>query len=78
MCGILGAVNRSFDSDTLDLIKHRGPDDSEILKLNIERNEICLGHRRLSIQDLSSAGHQPMYSTCKKFVIIFNGEIYNH
>lgn len=78
MCGIIGAINRPFDSDVLDLIKHRGPDDSEILNLAIENNEITLGHRRLSIQDLSSAGHQPMYSACGKFVIIFNGEIYNH
>ena len=78
MCGILGTVNRPFENDILDLIKHRGPDDSEILKFHIEKNEICLGHRRLSIQDLSSAGHQPMHSACRKFVIIFNGEIYNH
>ncbi len=78
MCGIVGTINKPFDSDVLDLIKHRGPDNSEILNFTIENNEITLGHRRLSIQDLSSAGHQPMYSACGKFVIIFNGEIYNH
>jgi asparagine synthase (glutamine-hydrolysing) len=78
MCGIVGAINKPFNNDILDLIKHRGPDDSEILNLLIKDNKITLGHRRLSIQDLSSAGHQPMYSACKKFVIIFNGEIYNH
>ena len=78
MCGIVGTVNKKFDNSVLDLIKHRGPDDSEIINLNIENNEIILGHRRLSIQDLSNAGHQPMYSACANFVLIFNGEIYNH
>lgn len=78
MCGIVGTVNKPFDNQTLDLIRHRGPDDGDIVKLEAGDDEIYLGHRRLSIQDLSSAGHQPMYSACKKFVIIFNGEIYNH
>ena len=78
MCGILGAVNKSFEKDTLELISHRGPDDSDIIHLDIEKDSIYLGHVRLSIQDLSSAGHQPMYSANKKFIIIFNGEIYNH
>lgn len=78
MCGIVGTVNKPFGNDTLDLIKHRGPDDGDIVNLNIAQNDICLGHRRLSIQDLSAAGHQPMWSACGKFVIIFNGEIYNH
>ena len=78
MCGILGSVNRRFDNSILDLIKHRGPDDSEIVNLTINRHLITLGHRRLAIQDLSSAGHQPMYSSDRRFIIIFNGEIYNH
>jgi asparagine synthase (glutamine-hydrolysing) len=78
MCGIVGTINKPFDNSVLDLIKHRGPDDGEILDLNISDSKITLGHRRLSIQDLSAAGHQPMYSYCGKFVIIFNGEIYNH
>jgi len=78
MCGIVGTINKNFDNSVLDLIKHRGPNDSEIINLKIGKNEVTLGHRRLSIQDLTSAGHQPMYSACKKFVIIFNGEIYNH
>lgn len=78
MCGIVGTVNKPFDNKTLELIKHRGPDDGDIVNLNIAQNDIRLGHRRLSIQDLSIAGHQPMSSACGKFVIIFNGEIYNH
>jgi len=78
MCGILGSINQSFEKDTLELISHRGPDDSDIINLNIEKNSVHLGHVRLSIQDLSLAGHQPMYSADRKFIIIFNGEIYNH
>lgn len=78
MCGIVGTINKPFDNNTLDLIKHRGPDDGDIVNLNIAQNDVYLGHRRLSIQDLSAAGHQPMRSACGKFVIIFNGEIYNH
>lgn len=78
MCGIVGTINKPFEKDLLEIISHRGPDDSDIQKLHILDNEITLGHVRLSIQDLSQAGHQPMYSACGKFVIIFNGEIYNH
>jgi len=78
MCGILGSVNKTFDESVLDLIKHRGPDDGKIISLNLDENRVTLGHRRLSIQDLSVAGQQPMYSACGKYVIVFNGEIYNH
>ena len=78
MCGILGSVNQVIDEKTLDLIKHRGPDDWGIDQFNLEKSKVFLGHRRLSIQDLSSAGHQPMFSTCGKFAMVFNGEIYNH
>ncbi|CAA6807587.1 MAG: Asparagine synthetase [glutamine-hydrolyzing] (EC [uncultured Sulfurovum sp.] len=78
MCGILGSVNKSFEKDTLALINHRGPDDSDIIDFKIEDKHLYFGHVRLSIQDLSEAGHQPMYSADKKFIIIFNGEVYNH
>ena len=78
MCGILGSVNQVIDEKTLDLIKHRGPDDWGIDQFNINKSKIFLAHRRLSIQDLSLAGHQPMISACGKFAIVFNGEIYNH
>lgn len=54
-------------------LRHRGPDDSGTFH---DRN-VALAHTRLSIQDLSSAGHQPMTSSCGRFVVAFNGEIYN-
>lgn len=80
MCGLAGVVcsNSSDFSETnlqtmLNKIEHRGPDDYGIWT----SNNIFLGHRRLSIHDLSSAGHQPMHSNSGRFTIIFNGEIYN-
>lgn len=78
MCGILGSVNLDFDQSLLDLIKHRGPDDWGLEKFQIQNNFVCLGHRRLSILDLTAAGHQPMISACGGYALIFNGEIYNH
>jgi asparagine synthase (glutamine-hydrolysing) len=81
MCGINGILhfnNKPIDENQLvkmrDAIKHRGPDDAGIF---IEKN-IGLGHRRLSIIDTSSAGHQPYHSENGRYVLIFNGEIYNY
>jgi asparagine synthase (glutamine-hydrolysing) len=59
-----------------DAIFHRGPDDAGVWL--DESAGIALGHRRLSILDLSSEGHQPMVSACGRYVIAFNGEIYNY
>jgi asparagine synthase (glutamine-hydrolysing) len=59
-----------------DRIAHRGPDDAGVWV--DESASIALAHRRLSILDLSPAGHQPMQSACGRFVLAFNGEIYNH
>lgn len=78
MCGILGSVNIDFSAETLDLIKQRGPDDWGIEKFSLCDSRITLGHRRLSIVDLSPTGHQPMATDCGRYHIIFNGEIYNH
>ena len=59
-----------------DRLYHRGPDDAGIW-VDPDVN-LALGHRRLSIVDLSPAGHQPMHSECGRYVLVFNGEIYNH
>lgn len=76
MCGIAGTI-RIGDLDLVErmtgLISYRGPDDYGLY----EDGELRLGHRRLSILDLSEAGHQPMQSDDGELVITFNGEIYN-
>ena len=78
-CGIVSLFPKRVDEDVLlrmnSKIVHRGPDMSGIWQSN--SGAIKLGHRRLSIHDLSSAGHQPMESQSKNSVIAFNGEIYN-
>lgn len=81
MCGILGVIsesssyNTSFIEKGLKLLAHRGPDGEGIWKS--DDGKVLLGHRRLSIIDLSNSGHQPMLGKKKDNVIIFNGEIYN-
>jgi asparagine synthase (glutamine-hydrolysing) len=81
MCGIAGvfAPGRRVPPDTVramtDAIVHRGPDDSGVEVLS--NGELVLGHRRLSILDLSPLGHQPMAHPSGKAWIVFNGEIYN-
>ena len=82
MCGILGKISLSDKLQTdimqasLDLMEHRGP-DAKGEWISPDGN-IWMGHRRLSIIDLSSMGAQPMLSFDKSFVIVFNGEIYNY
>lgn len=85
MCGITGFLERgSLSADGLrarvtamnDTLTHRGPDDSGVW-VDSEAG-IALGHRRLSILDLSELGHQPMHSADERFVLVFNGEVYNH
>ena len=83
MCGITGIfsnskIDRLEDSiyKMSDSLVHRGPDDSGVW---INREDgVALAHKRLSIIDLSSAGHQPIVSPCGRFTVVFNGEIYNH
>lgn len=82
MCGINGMFHlqaqKKVDERILtkmrDSLQHRGPDDKGIF---IDRN-IGLGHRRLSILDVSAAGHQPFFSDNGRFVMTYNGEIYNY
>lgn len=84
MCGIAGFIQqKDFHSEFArniakvmsEAIIHRGPDDSGVWS---DDENIVLAHRRLSIQDLSSAGHQPMLSSSGRYCIAYNGEIYNH
>ena len=79
MCGIVGFINKEKQLDILnDMLKiqsYRGPDDTGMF---FDGNSgVHLGHNRLSILDLTNAGHQPMISNCGNYVIVFNGEIYN-
>jgi asparagine synthase (glutamine-hydrolysing) len=81
MCGIIGYINNkpiSVDRFLLerDRMYHRGPDDRGFWKNALQT--VLLGHRRLSIIDLTSSGHQPMVSKCGRYVIVFNGELYNY
>ena len=83
MCGIAGFIggrkrieNAIVARRMADAISRRGPDDSGVW-VDAE-NGVALAHRRLAIVDLSIAGHQPMLSSCERWVITFNGEIYNH
>lgn len=82
MCGIAGFVT----GNSIDLaatiramtgvIQHRGPDDEG--SWTDTQHGVALGHRRLAILDLSPGGHQPMQSVSGRYVLIYNGEIYNH
>lgn len=87
MCGIVGQYNfggsvdgsardRALVLQMRDLIAHRGPDDGGLWQSDDHR--VVLGHRRLSIVDISAAGHQPMSNEDGTVWITFNGEIYNH
>jgi asparagine synthase (glutamine-hydrolysing) len=81
MCGIAGVVGDPKVSARVigkmaRSLAHRGPDDEGVW-LDSEAG-VGLGHRRLAIVDLSAAGHQPMHSPAGRYVLTFNGEIYNH
>jgi len=80
MCGIAGIINFKETAASADVVsamcdamQHRGPDNGTIIT---EKN-ICFGHQRLSIIDLSNQANQPMYSADKSILLVFNGEIYN-
>ncbi len=86
MCGLTGFIDlsRGTSADELrarvtvmaDTLRHRGPDDAGVWV--DEAAGVALGHRRLSILDLSPLGHQPMFSHDSRWCIVYNGEIYNH
>ena len=86
MCGFTGFIDRKPILHTEEMITklcvmnrqilHRGPDDDGVW---VDADQgVALAHRRLSILDLSMAGHQPMVSQSQRYVLAFNGEIYNH
>ncbi|MBR3901274.1 MAG: asparagine synthase (glutamine-hydrolyzing) [Ruminococcus sp.] len=79
MCGITGFTNKIENADRvisemMDKIRHRGPDAEG----KYVDGDIALGHRRLSIIDVSSSGDQPIFNEDGSLVIVFNGEIYNY
>jgi len=79
MCGIAGVARYERSPEAgdvatmLERLAHRGPDGSGIW----QDQRACLGHRRLSVLDLSTAANQPMIDDSGRYVIVFNGEIYN-
>ena len=85
MCGLAGFIEQSGKkadglrttiSHMTAALLHRGPDDEgQWCDIDIG---LALGHRRLSILDLSAAGHQPMHSASGRYVVVYNGEIYNY
>jgi len=81
MCGVCGIfrfdkkkVRAESVQSMLSVMKHRGPDDEGVFVAD----NVGMGFVRLSILDLSPAGHQPMFSSDKRYVMVFNGEIYNY
>ncbi len=80
MCGIAGFISRNYNQEHLRLltsaVKHRGPDAEGFYYEPADH--VGLGHRRLSIIDLSAAANQPFYSHCGRYVLVFNGELYNY
>ncbi len=79
MCGIIGFTNHignaeSVLEDMMERIRHRGPDAGG----KYLNGEIALGHRRLSIIDITEQGNQPIFNDDRSMVLVFNGEIYNY
>ena len=82
MCGINGFISPALNTQQREQtvrkmnerLRHRGPDNEGIWS----EGEITLGHRRLSIIDLNAAGNQPFFSADNRYVIVYNGELYNY
>src|SRR5687768_17236361 len=81
MCGIVGSVGapqpRGRMEEAVRRLAHRGPDDAGLERHDTAAGEAWLGFRRLSIQDPSPAGHQPMADASGRLRIVYNGEVYN-
>jgi glutamine phosphoribosylpyrophosphate amidotransferase len=82
MCGIAGILNIQSNTNLThsiqnmtDALAHRGPDSGGFF---VDENKVALGHRRLSIIDLSTSANQPFKDESGRFTLIFNGEIYNY
>ncbi len=80
MCGIIGCINLNLTNEeknnSLNFLKHRGPDDQNFYENRTDKYSIFFAHNRLEILDISD-GKQPMTSSDGRYVVIFNGEIYN-
>ncbi len=81
MCGITGIIaNRPFNQKALsamtERLVHRGPDGQG--QWVSEDGQVGLGHRRLAVIDTSQGGHQPMVDPSSRYILTFNGEIYNY
>ncbi len=83
MCGIAGAVTfiegKLLDVNiyrVIEALKHRGPDNSGFLEM--KQPHLIFIHTRLSIIDLTPSGNQPMFSRSRRYVIVYNGEVYNY
>ena len=73
MCGIVGSINTKWVNNPLDSISHRGPDYQD----SINFKNVYLGHTRLSIQDLSSLGNQPMQSSDGRYYRACRGKTHD-
>ena len=85
MCGIIGSWCKtspnnldSMINEGLLMLNHRGPDDKGYEIIETSNGVVCMGQTRLSIIDLTEGGHQPMSTPNGRFIIVFNGEIYNY
>lgn len=78
MCGLYASIGFVPDKARLDRVAHRGPDGEGWEVLETTAGQLTLGHRRLAIIDLDSRATQPMTSANGRYVVVFNGEIYNY
>lgn len=84
MCGIFGFLGKKYNDSNIDLkamknsLIHRGPNHFDYFSNQFLENEINIGHLRLSVIDTSSNGNQPMRSHSGRYIIVYNGEVYNY